>query len=51
MDIESLAIENQEILSSEEAEDSAPQQTAEITPLPLESFKLVGGGSSIVLLG
>ena len=50
MNIESLALENQEVPSKEQTGDSA-QQTAEITPLPPESFKLVGGGSSIVLLG
>jgi hypothetical protein len=51
MNIENLAIENQETLSSEQSEDAVSQQTAEIRPLALESFKLVGGGSSVVLLG
>ena len=51
MNVESLAIENEEIPSSEHEKDSAAQQAAGITPLPPESFKLVGGGSSIILLG
>ena len=51
MTIESLVIESQEVPSSEQAENSAPQQAPGITPLPPESFKLVGGGSSIILLG
>jgi hypothetical protein len=51
MNIESLAIEDQEVPSSQQTENSAPQQTPGITLLPPESFKLVGGGSSIILLG
>ena len=51
MNIESLVIETQEVPSSEQAENSASQQTPGITPLPPESYKLVGGGSSIILLG
>jgi hypothetical protein len=51
MNIENLAIENQQTLSGDQAENSTSQQTTEIRPLPLESFKLVGGGSSVVLLG
>ena len=45
-------IENQEFpFFIEQAEDFASQaQSAEITPSPLECFKLVGGGDSLVLL-
>jgi hypothetical protein len=51
MNIESLAIETQEVPSSEQVDNSAPQQTPGITPLPPESYKLIGGGGSIILLG
>lgn len=49
MNVELVAIENQEPLSTDQAEDPSRQQTAEITPLALESFKLVGGGTGIVV--
>jgi hypothetical protein len=49
MNVETLAIEDQEPLSADQAEDASRQQTAEITPLALESFKLIGGGSGIVV--
>jgi hypothetical protein len=44
-------IENREISSTEQAEDSETQHPAEITTLPFECFKLVGGGDAIVLVG
>ena len=46
-------IEIQELsFFTEQAEDFAFQpQSPEITPLPLECFKLVGGGDSLVVLG
>jgi hypothetical protein len=44
-------IENPEISSTEQVEDSETLHNAEITLLPLEYFKLVGGGDSITLLG
>ena len=50
MNIEKLAIENQEVPSNEQDEGS-PLQTAEITPLPPESYHLVGGGDGIGLVG
>ena len=50
MNVETLAIEDQELLSSDKPDDLARRQTAEITPLPPESFSLVGGGSSIVVI-
>jgi hypothetical protein len=46
---ETLAIEQQEELPSPQAANPAPQQTAEITTLTFDSFKLVGGGSGIVV--
>ena len=49
VNVEPLAIEDQEPLSAEQTEDPSHQQTAEITPLPPESFKLIGGGSGIVV--
>lgn len=51
MSVDGLAIESQEVPPSEQEEDSAERQAAGIAPLPLESFKLVGGGSSIIQLG
>jgi len=49
MNVETLAIESEELLTAHQA-DSASEQTPEITTLALESFKFVGGGS-VVLLG
>ncbi len=49
MNVENLVVESEELTSHQDA-DSASEQTSEITPLALESFRLVGGGS-IVLLG
>ena len=51
MNLETLAIESEELLTTHQAADFASEQAAEITPLPMESFKLIGGGSSIILLG
>jgi hypothetical protein len=48
MNVENLAIESEE-LTTHQAADSASEQTSEITPLALESFRFVGGGSIIVL--
>ena len=50
MNVEPVAIEDQELLSTEQAEDALGQQTAEITPLALDSFKFIGGGSGIAVL-
>ena len=50
MNVETFAIEDQELPSAEQAEDASSQQAAEITPLALDCFKLIGGGSSIVVL-
>jgi hypothetical protein len=49
VNVEPLAIEDQEPLCAEPCEDRSPQPTAEITLLAPESFKLVGGGSGIVV--
>jgi len=51
MNLETLAIESDEMLATHQPEDCALGQTPEITPLALESFKLVGGGSSATMLG
>lgn len=50
MDADNLAIESPETLSGEKPKTLTPQQSAEITPLPLDSFKLIGGGNGIVVL-
>ena len=50
MDVGKLAIESPETLSGEKPKTLTPQQSAEITPLPLDSFKLIGGGTGIVVL-
>jgi hypothetical protein len=50
MNIETLVIEQQEILPALQPATSTAEQTPEITPLSFESFKLIGGGSSIVEL-
>ena len=49
MNLETLAIESDEMLATRQSEDCTSEQTPEITPLALESFKLVGGGAGIVL--
>jgi hypothetical protein len=49
MNLETLAIESDEMLTAQRGADSASEQALEITPLSLESFKLVGGGSSVVV--
>jgi hypothetical protein len=51
MNLETLAIESQELATTHQAADCALEQDSEITPIAMECFKLVGGGSSIVLLG
>jgi hypothetical protein len=48
MNVESLAIERQETLQSQL--ELAPEQTPEILPLAFETFRLIGGGSSVVVL-
>jgi hypothetical protein len=51
MSIENPTLEQPQTLFSEQAEQSAAEQAAEITILPLDSFKLVGGGTGITELG
>jgi hypothetical protein len=51
MNPEILAIASEEMLPTRQATEHALEPTPEITPLTVESFKLVGGGSSIILLG
>lgn len=48
MKIETLAIESQVLLVKEEVSANAEHAT-EITPISMDCFKLVGGGSAIVL--
>lgn len=50
MTVECLAVENQEVLEIQPAAHCAPEQACEITPLAFETFSLIGGGSSAVLL-
>jgi hypothetical protein len=49
MNVETLAIKSEELLTAHQAADSTSEQTLEITLLPPESCALVGGGESIVL--
>jgi hypothetical protein len=49
MNLETFAIESDEMLATHQAADPAWGQAPEITPLALESFKLVGGGTAILL--
>jgi len=51
MNLETLAIESQDMLTTHQTAGSDSEQTGEIKPIAMECFKLVGGGSSIVLLG
>lgn len=51
MNPNALAIENQDLLTVCEAARDNSEDTSEITPMTMDCFKLVGGGSSIVLLG
>jgi len=50
MNVESLAIEHEETLSTQPAVELASEQTLEIRPLAFETFRLIGGGSSAVVL-
>ena len=50
MDVQAFAIESPETLSGEKPETLTPQQSADITPLPLDSFRLVGGGDGVIVL-
>lgn len=49
MNIRTLAIEDQQPVRDESAEACAADPATDITPLPLESFKLVGGGGGVVV--
>lgn len=51
MIFETLAAESNEIFATGQAADHELEQTMQIAPLAQESFKLIGGGSSIVVLG
>jgi hypothetical protein len=51
MNLNTLAIESQDLFTSRQGADSAADNAPEITPVEMENYKLVGGGSSIVLLG
>jgi hypothetical protein len=48
MNFETLAIETQNLLTKEEVAATV-EQTAEVTPISMDCFKLVGGGSAIFL--
>jgi len=50
MNFESLVIESQQTLSTQPDVDPTPDQESEIMPLAFESFRLIGGGSSVVVL-
>jgi len=49
MNLETLAIENQDLHITNQVADCGSDQTAQVTPMSVECFKLVGGGSSIFL--
>ncbi len=48
--VETFANASAEAPSVEKAQKPAPQEIADITPLSLDTFKLIGGGTGIVVL-
>jgi hypothetical protein len=50
MNLDKLAVENQAATTTNQ-DAAGADQASEITPMALESYRLVGGGSGIVLLG
>ncbi len=50
MNLESLAIESQETQGTQPTVEPALESALEITPLAFETFRLIGGGSSVVVL-
>ena len=50
MNVETFAIEDQETLQSQPAVEQTPEQMPEIRPLAFETFRLIGGGSSAVVI-
>lgn len=48
MNVESLAIDNEDTLNTHKSADSVVEPNTELTPLGLEFLKLVGGGGAIV---
>jgi hypothetical protein len=51
MNLDTLAFESQATITTNTDADCAADQASEITPMPMECFSLVGGGTGIVLLG
>jgi hypothetical protein len=49
MNVETIAIENQ--AATTEDATCCSDQLCEITPMSMDCFKLVGGGSAIIVLG
>jgi len=49
MNIENLAIQDLETLNTQPCADPVADPTPEITPLPLDSFRFIGGGTGSVL--
>jgi hypothetical protein len=50
MNLDTIAFETQSTITTN-TDAGATEQLSDITPMPLECFNLVGGGSGIVLLG
>jgi hypothetical protein len=48
MNIENLAIDNQETRNTQQSADSTVEPTTEITPLGFEFLRLVGGGGGAI---
>lgn len=49
MNFETLSLDNQATLATNESDVSSSEQAPEIRQMPMDCFKLVGGGSSIFL--
>lgn len=51
MNLDTIAFENQSTITTDTDAACAADQVTEITPMSIECFRLVGGGTGIVLLG
>jgi hypothetical protein len=51
MNLDTHAFESHTTVTTNQHETGAADEASEITPMSIESFGLVGGGSGIVLLG
>lgn len=51
MNLDKFAVENQATTTTNQDAVGGPDQAHEIMPMAVECYRLVGGGSGIVLLG